>query len=373
MTEPEKSAAKATKKSNHLLFYGVTTLVIFLAGALLSAGCAPEEDAPSVERAVAVRYVAASRGDLHKTLPYVGTVRFDRTVRVSSQIPGVLDEQLSAEGAIVQRGDQLGRILAPELANRVAQVKAEIRRARTERDFVCSTLQTDERLGESGAIEPIHVATTRKNCASATEAVRAAEARGAEVRTARGRTVEQAPEDGQILRWLVEPGEYVGPGKPLVMVGTGPRLVTVRVAEPDLRRGIEVGTGVVLRSGDEEARTSVSYVSPSMTGPSRSTTVEALLPDTLTLPDGASVDVEFLTDSATNVLIVPERALARDDKGSFVFVADDGNARRIDVTTGLHARGLVEVSGLPDDAHVITTQIRSLSEGTPLFVVEAPR
>jgi uncharacterized Zn-binding protein involved in type VI secretion len=79
---------------------------------------------------------------------------------------------------------------------------------------------------------------------------------------------------------------------------------------------------------------------------------EIAIPDQATLGtlEAASVDVEFVVGKRTDVLAVPIAALLALPEGGFGVELVDGTSRRIvPVSTGLFARGSVEISG-PDIA-----------------------
>lgn len=327
----------------------------------------------AVEEAVAARVSAPSSRVLRSAVAYVGTVGFERPIKVRSQIPGVVDELIAAEGADVTAGATLTRIVAPEVKARLDQVEAEIRRAEVERAFVCGELEKDERLSQTGAIETIRAETTRKNCASATDAVSAAKARRAEARVVLGRTVEKAASDGRLLEWMVEAGEYVGPGQVLGVLGAGPRLVSVQVSEPDLLRGINTGSQAELRVGELVAKTTVVSVAPRALGPSRSTRVELALPEAMAgIPEGISVGVDFVLAEESTDTALPESAFARGVDNA-VFVVESGVARRVEVTRGLSQKGWVAVkTGLKPDQKVVVSNVDGLVDGQRVYAVEVP-
>ena len=85
-------------------------------------------------------------------------------------------------------------------------------------------------------------------------------------------------------------------------------------------------------------------------------TTEIAIPDQATLGtlEAASVDVEFVVGKRTDVLAVPIAALLALPEGGFGVELVDGASRRIvPVSTGLFARGSVEISG-PDIAEGLT-------------------
>ena len=71
---------------------------------------------------------------------------------------------------------------------------------------------------------------------------------------------------------------------------------------------------------------------------------------------------------------VPERALTVAGAQSYVHVAENGTARRIEVTTGRQRDGMIEiVTGLPDDAQVIVTNLQKVSDGSKIEHVVATK
>ena len=99
---------------------------------------------------------------------------------------------------------------------------------------------------------------------------------------------------------------------------------------------------------------------------------------TLTVPDGVagllsgmSADVNFLTDVKHNALMVPTEAILTGGDAQYVFVAEDGTARYVEVTTGLTGSGVTEiVSGLSEGDLVVTVGQTYLADGDAVRIVE---
>ncbi|HLV76455.1 MAG TPA: efflux RND transporter periplasmic adaptor subunit [Marinobacter sp.] len=105
---------------------------------------------------------------------------------------------------------------------------------------------------------------------------------------------------------------------------------------------------------------------------SRTLAVRALIDN----PEGRLRPGQFMSASLTlqerQGLVIPEQALMLRGDQKYVFVAEDGQARRVAVTTGSRAPGLVEVTtGLSaEDAVIITGQDR-LSSGNRVRAIES--
>jgi membrane fusion protein (multidrug efflux system) len=92
-------------------------------------------------------------------------------------------------------------------------------------------------------------------------------------------------------------------------------------------------------------------------------------------PDGKLRPGQFMSATLTlrerESLVIPEQAVMIRGDEKYVFVAEDGIARRVSVTLGSRMPGLVEiVDGLSLDEQVIVTGQDRLSSGDRISVVE---
>ncbi|EON92024.1 RND family efflux transporter MFP subunit [Marinobacter lipolyticus SM19] len=104
---------------------------------------------------------------------------------------------------------------------------------------------------------------------------------------------------------------------------------------------------------------------------SRTLPVRALIDN----PEGKLRPGQFMSASLTlrerEALVIPEQAVLMRGADKYVFVAEDGKARRVPVTLGAREPGWVEVSdGLTEDDPVIITGQDRLSSGDRIEVVE---
>lgn len=104
---------------------------------------------------------------------------------------------------------------------------------------------------------------------------------------------------------------------------------------------------------------------------SRTLPVRALIDN----PDGKLRPGQFMAANLTlrerEALVIPEQAVLLRGADKYVFIAEDGKARRVSVTLGSRTPGLVEVAeGLSVDDPVIITGQDRLSSGDRINVVE---
>lgn len=360
--------ASTCKQSGRVCMTAILTAGLLL----LSVSCAKNKpESPDKTAPTAVRVAPVMQQNLAQRISYVGTVHSQREVKVLAQTAGAV-LSLTPEGEIVREGSTVARITAPEISARSSRMEAEVERAQTERDFLCETYKTDRKLGEAGAITKRQVDMSKKACDAATAALNAARAGSREVVAVRGKNTEQAPFGGLVLQWLVEPGQNVMPGMPLLLFGSHNLEVRVKVAERDIEKGVRVNIPVLVRLGGEAHRLQVSRIAPTATGLGRTFDVRIAIPNELsaTMAQGTSIRIEFLVAEATNSIAISEKALTKINGTDAIFIIDDNRAREVKVIPGIRDRGLIEVKGeVTVGAWVAMSNLDLLKNGAHVFAV----
>jgi HlyD family secretion protein len=199
------------------------------------------------------------------------------------------------------------------------------------------------------------------------------------------RTLIKAPYDGVITELNLELGQLsqitaVIPKAPIRVTDTGPRYVRVEIDEVDLPR-VKVGQParvkiLAIRRETFQAvvRKVVPYVS-SIREQDRTTEVELTLDsEGLTLPAGASTDVEIVTDNHEKVLALPSRAVLGRADQRYVFVVRAGTLSRRLVTVGLSNYDFTEIrSGLTEGERIaLPSDSVAFSEGLKVATEQTP-
>ncbi len=348
-------------------------LQILLVISVVLGGCSQQDEAitPVESPPVAVRVSSVSRQNLFHKVSYVGTVHSRREVKVIAQIPGTVT-WLAAEGSTIRNGQVLARIAARETEARATRVDAEAQRATTERDFLCKTFDTDKRLGAAGVISKTKVDLSCKACDSANAALKAALAAVREARVGTSKTLEAAPFAGHVLRWLVESGQNVMPGTPLLLFGDHSLELRVQVAERDISKGVGPGSSALVQVRGNSTKLSITEVAPMATGPSRSVEVRIHFTGDMpaSLGHGMSARVDLVLAEAADTLAIPESALWTSGGKTSVFLIDGDLARQVPVEPDIRDRGWVAVTGdVSDGVFVAVSNLDVLKDGIKIFPV----
>jgi multidrug efflux pump subunit AcrA (membrane-fusion protein) len=334
---------------------------------LVACGSPPTQRA---ELPQAVRVVQVRQGPVAAGYGYLADVVSARSVRVLAQVPGTVAALPAAEGDLARAADPLVRIAAPDLAARLQRVSSERARAQRERDFACAHTATDRLLAETGDVPPEALDASERGCASAELAVAAAVAAEAEVTAVVARSAEKAPFTGRVLDHLVDVGQTVMPGMPLVVFGSEERELLLHLPESDLDAGALPGASVVFDGG----RAEVVRVGSWAKGPGRlvdvwATPVEGSLPRV-----GSVTSVRLITEVIDEASSVPLRALGTSTDGDFVLAVRGDTLERVQVTTGPQQDGWVSVEPrLPEGTRVVSGGVQGLDVERTVFPVEVER
>ncbi len=345
-------------------------------------------------RGPAVPAVQVKRTALTQRVVVSGRVTPPSEIQMGSTLSGTVVDVPVEEGQVVEPGEVLLQLEAAELDASVAQAEASVLQARARlsqllqvtapsqaqavRQAELSVDQARRRmerlsaLEKAGSVSEADLEEARNTLALAESRLAGARAQasstgraGAEVRAqeasvaqaeaglkAAGARRSQAtltsPVKAQVLRRDVEPGDSVAPGRTLLVLA---RLGATRLSiEPDEKNlaFIQKGQAAIASADafeDQRFDAVVETVAPSV-NPERGT-VEVKLrvpepPDYLRPEMTVSVDIEVA--NKPDGLVLPVEAVGDSASGKpWVWVVQDGRARRSDVRLGLWGQGKVEV------------------------------
>lgn len=339
--------------------YAAATALLDRPGAEEGAEDGASEGGGGGERAAPVTAAAPEAREVTESFETVGTVLARRSIELRPPAEGEVVEVAQASGARVEAGDLIFRL--DDRSERAAVDRARATVAETRSDF-----ERNQELQGSNVVSEANL-----------EASRAAYERAqAELRQAENllddRTVE-APFEGVLGLLDLDPGERVDPS---TVVTTLDDIASVHVefAAPErLYAAVEPGQAVTLASASYEDRVfegRVEVVAPRIDEATRGFDARARVPNEEgRLVPGMFLSVSLILDRR-EALTVPEEAVITEGAETYVFVVEDGAARRRPVALGERVDGRVEAEGLDAGARVVTSGYGSLADGDPVRVAE---
>jgi RND family efflux transporter MFP subunit len=322
---------------------------ILLAAVLTCVGALASEPPPVTVVAVPARQV-----ELAPTLWVPGGVISRSDARVASDEAGRI-ERVADVGDRVAAGDVLARLDSAMLALRERELVAELARADAQLDY----LQRQEaRVQELAARQTVSGAALDEARSSRIALEHDRQRAEVALQTARhrlARAVVRAPFPGVVVERLVQAGEHVQTGTPVVRLVDTADVEVIARAPVALAAHLQPGTRIAVRTDDALLSATVRVVVPVGDQASRQFEVRATL-DGAIPAIGSAVEVALPGEAPRSVVAVPRDALVmRRDETWVVRLDDEGRARRVAVRLGSADGEQVEIIGgiAPGDRVVI--------------------
>ncbi len=284
-----------------------------------------------------------------------------RTVHVAAEVDGRVEKLGPKEGTDVKPGDSLAWLNTELLQAAYDQAKANHVQATAE-------LTRYEGLEKRGVATDIEMVRAR-----AAEAVAKAMLTQAAERLERA--VITAPIDGVLNDLIVEPGEFVGAGKPVAQIVEVDTLkAIVNVPERDVVH-VKVGQPVrvvVDALEDFELKGKVRYIDQCGDQLCRTFRTEVTVDNRdRRARAGLIVRVIILRRVIEEAIMIPLVSVIPTETGYQVFVEEDGKASRRDVEIGLIVKDKVQAkTGLKPGDRLIIDGHRMVGHGSLVTVLE---
>jgi HlyD family secretion protein len=350
---------------------------------------------------VVVQVVDVRKGDLIVPVQCDGTLEPPPGGEMRSPEAATVAEIPAREGDRVAAGATLVRLENAELSQKALEARSEVLRLRADRatsgaDFAeleraekhqREVVEADARLLASGAISRASAEANVRALRLAEDRTRAARARleglegpGSRLALAEHAAAElekrvaaltvTAPAAGLVYGLPRRIGETVAAGQVVAsVVDPEKRRLRARVDQPDLPR-IAVGQRLVLSFDGlprERWEGTVTFVSPGLTQIAGREVGEVLgdvADPSRRLPTNAAVEVQIVAGEKSDTLVVPRASVLRDGDKRYLYLAEDGRARRREVQVGLSGLTEVEIlGGVSEKDAVILPGSTALSDG----------
>lgn len=311
-----------------------------------------------------VEVTAAFADTVVDAIVATGQVEAIQQIELRPDIEGRVIALLFREGARVAAGTPLVKIDDAEL-------KAQVERARADRDLARQSLERTRQLLADKAAAPADLERAEATARSSQASLDLLELRLA-------RTVVRAPFAGVIGKRLVSLGDYVSSASRLLTLQTvSPQRIVFSVPERyagSLKNGQRVAFQVAaLSSQTFDAR--VDFVDPVVTLPGRTITVKALADNSRgTLQPGMFIEARLATEVRASAIIIPEEAVAPTAGAAWVWVVDGDKVNRREVELGVRSPGFVEVrKGIDLGDRVVVGGLDRLSPGASVKATDVVR
>lgn len=350
-------------------------LLLALAACILTfCGCAEEVSsatAKPVEKPVEVNGVHPHRGEVSRFINLPGEVRPLYEVTLFAKVDGYLDKLTVDKGDSVKAGDLIADIDVPELRANLVKYKAELELAQAE----------FKQMSEASAADS-EAAKNQLAVASGKLAVAKGNVQYTESMLKYARVV--APFGGIITKRYVDPGAYIPvpnaastPEAAAIVNLTDFKTLRLQVAVPETEAThIKIGQPIRWTADDFPGEHFDGKVTRAYWALDKAT--KTMLTETqianpgMKLQPGMLVNARISIDKKNDVLVLPVEAVVKEKANSFVFIFNDGKAKKTPIEVGFNDGTNVEiVAGMnPADLAIVPGQ-QALRDGQLVKVTEA--
>ncbi len=317
-----------------------------------------EAASPNASDALPVEGVVVRARPLQEQITVNGSTLASKEVMVSSEVAGLIQDILFAEGSYVQKGSPLVQLDIEELL-------AQRKRLEVEKRLRAGIAERFRGLYEK---EGVSLQDYENAQAEAEQAVANLELVEVQIEK---RTV-RAPFSGRLGLKNVSEGSYIAPGTPIVpLVSIHPIQIEFAVPEKYAAE-LKVGKTVLFDTEASEKPRQATIVArdPAVDTDTRTLRfkAEAPNPNGKLLP-GTFAKVDVILQAYDEALMIPTQAVIPELGGKKVFLARNGTAQAVPVETGIRKEKTVQVlEGIAPGDTVITTGVLQLREGAPVRI-----
>lgn len=300
---------------------------------------------------VGVMCIDSTSGVVRNTYP--GYLEEGQSVELAFKYGGMLERIYVKEGSRVTKGQQLARVSSPTMESTLRSAQATLNQAQDAFDRL-------QKVHDNGSLPEIKWKEMEANLEKAQAAYDLANAMMAE-------NVIRAPFSGTIAAVNAETGENLPPMKPVMRIINAESLsVKISIPEDEISR-IHIGdqADIVIPALDDR-HYSGQVTEKSMTSSllTHSYPVKVLIekPDKELVP--GMIGKVMLTGDVNKGIIVPANAILINQDGKFVWVEENGQARRRPIKIeGYSGTGVIVSEGLQSGDHIIVEGYQKISEG----------
>lgn len=334
-------------------------LLSSLVSSLLLTGCEGEHQGTQtmpVLPSVKVQTTRVEQKSPELQIEILGTVQAIHSALIATKVSGNITELSIELGSRVIKGDSLMKLDAGELSAKLLQSKAQLSQAKR-------NLTREQNLLKKKAATPEAVKNQQ-------DTVSIAEAAYQEAVTMMQYTHIEAPFDGLITKKLVNLGDLVTPGLPLLQLDSDKELQIISNIPEQLLSRITLGDTFTVKipSIDKQLTGTVSELAPTADPQSRTALMKLTVPVTPGLRPGQFSRV-YLKQPGATTLTIPTSAIFKAGQLDRVFTVENGFAKLRLVRTGAEFDGFIEIlSGLDAEETVVMKTESPLVDNQPLTI-----
>jgi len=354
-------------------------LLCVTALALFSGGCGNKTDAEAAtkpeEVLINVHVTPVYRGDIINVIEAVGSLEPVEEVMISSRVPGRIEHFELEVGDAVEADQVVITLEQQEFILAVEQAEAAFRTAKARLEGANLAWNRVKSLGAQDIASSEQLDTARNVVEIAESVVEEAKANLAVAQDQLTDSVIHAPFSGNVAGTMVNPGERVQPGQPLLHIVNLEQVeVDVTVSERRVSE-VQLNQPVAVTVDGFPGRTFAGHVhriSPTIDPVSRTFVVTVQLPNNdAALRPGMFARTEIEVGRHEDTLLIDRKAIIEIGGELRVVRVRDGRAQRLEVAGGYQYGDIVEIlDGLEIDDVCVTDGAFGIANGAAVSILD---
>ena len=336
-------------------------MILSLSAMAVLASCSNGEAATRPRPDPLVKVEPVANQEFVERVEAVGTARANEQVTLAAPVTERIVDLNFSDGGMVRKGQVVAVLARGEEQAQLAQAQARAR-------------ETTAQLERISELKRRGFAT---NAALDTQlaAAETARAQAAAARATIGDRVVRAPFSGYLSLRNISEGAIVQSGAEIATISDLSRIKLDFTVPETLLGSVREGQTITAKAAaypDRAFSGQIKSIDPVVNPQTRAATVRAILPngDRKLLP-GMLLTVSVVS-AARQSLAVPELAVVGEGERSYVYVIDNGVAKRVPVRTGVRDGPKVEiVEGLKPGQSIVTEGVVKLTDGQKVRVAGA--
>lgn len=307
---------------------------------------------------IVVNGIVVKPQDFFNTISLSGSIEANEQIEIRSEVSGLVEKISFIEGSQVNKGQVLLKINDSELRAQLAQAKTKESLASENERRAKLLLQKEAISQEEYDIASADYRTTK----SQTQLIQAQI----------GKTNVRAPFSGKIGLRNISPGTYVTPTTMIAnLVNTNPLKITFSIPEKyasKITKGSQITFNVPNMT--EKFTAKIYALEPGIELATRTLKIRAITENSNgKLLPGTFANIELALQNIKDAIIIPTEAIVPIQDGKKVFIANNGQAKEVKVTTLTRTnKDVVITSGLKVGDTLLTSGMMSLKDETNIKV-----
>ncbi len=361
------------QKNIRLLFIVVFSSLVIACGAKDAASGKSEADKKGAKPTL-VTVTKVKNQAVETSEEAIGTLEGLTNPTISAEVAARVVKIYVNTGEPVKQGQLIAILDASDFGMQRNEAQAEVARIEALLANQAKTVERNQTLVNKKFISQNAVDNEVAQQNVLREQLVGAKARVGSINHSSSKTKIYAPASGNVEKKLVDDGEFVKVGDPIIMIVSKHHLRAHLPFPEHIAAKLKPGLEVRLTSPTSETavKSVIHELKPMIVEGSRTVDVIA---DILGLPNwqpGASVTGTVILGEKAAAMVVPEQSVVLRPAGEVVYVVRNNKAYQVIVKTGSHQNGMVELlSGINENETIVVDGAGFLTDDTAIKIADA--